>query len=100
MTCNCFECAGSTKNRCTKDRLEMRDLLEKFANEGWRWETVTQQDIKRFNYLLTTKSIKKHKLPLKILAGWDDFRTSHWIDIIEFPEHTMQLMKRLLAIAA
>lgn len=34
------------------------------------------------------------------LAGWDDFRTADWAEIIEHPELTLQQTQQLLAITA
>lgn len=33
------------------------------------------------------------------LAGWDDYRTTNWVDILEYPELTMKQQQKFLAIA-
>ncbi len=33
-----------------------------------------------------------------MLARWDDFRTANWIEIVEYPEITLQQTQQLLSI--
>jgi len=33
-----------------------------------------------------------------VRAGWNDFRTANWLEIIEYPEYTLQQTKQLLTI--
>lgn len=34
------------------------------------------------------------------LPGWDTYRTAPWLEIVEFPDVTMQQIRQLLTIAA
>lgn len=33
-----------------------------------------------------------------LLERWDDFRTTNWLDIIEYPEITLQQTQQLLSL--
>jgi site-specific DNA recombinase len=67
------------------DRTNSRIRLALASFEGFEWTSG------RFPLSFETST--------KWLAGWDDFRTGHWISIVEFPEVTAQQVKQLLAIA-
>ena len=55
--CHCEEC---------QDVLEMKFLLDRAAKNGWDHTKLTPYDYERFNELLKTKGIKKHKLPINL----------------------------------
>ena len=52
----------------------------------------------RYNEIKPYDKIRLHATRLNWLAGWDDFRTADWAEIVEYPELTLQQTQSLLQI--